>query len=160
MGGHGHGHHHDPYVVPKPEIYNNQVEKINELNYLQKELAKRGLKDPWIRLVAFLPFKMNIDSTIKRELHFWYFVHFQIICFFFLRFLGMKCGGITQKSGDTQDCVLSNLCLLDCHWVLLVQLRPLHMKSISGSMNITVTVTMDTAVTINYDYTSYVDDFS
>lgn len=84
MGGHGHGHHHDPYVVPKPEIYNNQVEKINELNYLQKELAKRGLKDPWIRLVGFLPFKMNIDSTIKRELHFWYFVHFQIICFFYV----------------------------------------------------------------------------
>lgn len=45
----GHGHHHEPYVVPKAEIYNNQVEKINELNYLQKELAKRGLKDPWIR---------------------------------------------------------------------------------------------------------------
>lgn len=50
MGGHGHGHH-EPYVVPKPEIYNNQVEKIKELKYLQNELAKRGLKDPWIRFV-------------------------------------------------------------------------------------------------------------
>lgn len=103
MGGHGHGHHHDPYVVPKPEIYNNQVEKINELNYLQKELAKRGLKDPWIRLVGFLPFEMNIDSAINRELHFCYFTFSHHM--FFLRFLGMKCGGITQKSGDIQDYV-------------------------------------------------------
>lgn len=50
MGGHGHDHHHhEPYTVPKPEIYNNQVHKIEQLNYLQTELAKRGLKDPWIR---------------------------------------------------------------------------------------------------------------
>lgn len=50
MGGHGHGdHHHAPYTVPKAEIYNNQVSKIRELNILQNELAKRGLKDPWIR---------------------------------------------------------------------------------------------------------------
>lgn len=47
----GHDHHHAPYTVPKPEIYNNQVEKIEHLNYLQNELAKRGLKDPWIRFV-------------------------------------------------------------------------------------------------------------
>lgn len=45
----GHGHHHDPYTVPKAEVYNNQVEKIEQLNKLQNELAKRGLKDPWIR---------------------------------------------------------------------------------------------------------------
>lgn len=48
----GHGHHHDPYTVPKPEIYNNQVEKIRQLSKLQNDLAKRGLKDPWIRFVA------------------------------------------------------------------------------------------------------------
>lgn len=47
----GHGHHHEPYTVPKPEIYSNQVEKIEELNYIQNELAKRGLKDPWMRFV-------------------------------------------------------------------------------------------------------------
>ncbi|XP_031616730.1 NADH dehydrogenase [ubiquinone] 1 beta subcomplex subunit 3 [Contarinia nasturtii] len=49
MGGHDHGHHNAPYIVPKPEIYNNQVEKISELRNYQNELAKRGLKDPWIR---------------------------------------------------------------------------------------------------------------
>lgn len=52
MGGDGHGHHHAPYVVPKPEVYANQVDKIRELNRLQNELAKRGLKDPWIRFVC------------------------------------------------------------------------------------------------------------
>lgn len=49
MGGHGHdhGHHHEPYKVPKPEIY--KVGNIPELIMVQEELAKRGLKDPWIR---------------------------------------------------------------------------------------------------------------
>lgn len=52
MGGHGHGHHHEPYTVPKPETWtHNQVDKIYELNILKTELAKRGLKDPWIRFV-------------------------------------------------------------------------------------------------------------
>lgn len=54
MGGHGHGDHHAPYTVPKAEIYNNQVSKIRELNILQNELAKRGLKDPWIRYALLL----------------------------------------------------------------------------------------------------------
>lgn len=54
MGGHGHGHHHEPYVVPKPEVYNKvNVDSIKELRELKTELAKRGLKDPWIRF-AFL----------------------------------------------------------------------------------------------------------
>lgn len=54
MGGHEHGHHHEPYVVPKPEVYNNvNVDSIKELRKLKTELAKRGLKDPWIRFVFF-----------------------------------------------------------------------------------------------------------
>lgn len=48
MGGHGHGHH-DPYKVPSADIYSNKVNGIRELKMLQDELAKRGLKDPWIR---------------------------------------------------------------------------------------------------------------
>lgn len=52
MGGHDHGHHHAPYTVPKPETYRaSEVDKIYELSLLKKELAKKGLKDPWIRFV-------------------------------------------------------------------------------------------------------------
>lgn len=56
MGGHGHdahghGHHHEPYHVPKPEFYANKADKIPELVMVKEELAKRGLKDPWLRLV-------------------------------------------------------------------------------------------------------------
>lgn len=47
MGGHGHGDHHEEYKVPKPEIY--KVEDAPELLYVKEELAKRGLKDPWLR---------------------------------------------------------------------------------------------------------------
>lgn len=49
MGGHDHGHHHEPYKVPNPNIY--KVENAKELVYLRDELAKRGLKDPWIRYI-------------------------------------------------------------------------------------------------------------
>lgn len=54
--GHGHGHHHEPYTVPKPEYYANKVDKIPELIMVKEELAKRGLKDPWLRLVIELFF--------------------------------------------------------------------------------------------------------
>lgn len=47
MGGHDHKHDHAPYKVPSPDIY--KVENAEELMYLRDELAKRGLKDPWIR---------------------------------------------------------------------------------------------------------------
>lgn len=56
MGGHGHGHHHEPYTVPKPESYSNKVEGIKELRELQDKLAKRGLKDPWIRFDRYIHF--------------------------------------------------------------------------------------------------------
>lgn len=56
MGGHGHGHehghHHEPYKVPSPDIY--KVENASELVYLREELAKRGLKDPWIRYIMHI----------------------------------------------------------------------------------------------------------
>lgn len=51
MGGHGHGdhghHHHDPYTVPKANIY--KIESAPQLVEVQQALAKRGLKDPWLR---------------------------------------------------------------------------------------------------------------
>lgn len=57
MGGHGHDHgHHEPYKVPKPDIY--KVEATPELIYLRDELAKRGLKDPWIRFVSTILFSL------------------------------------------------------------------------------------------------------
>lgn len=56
MGGHGHGdhghHHHDPYTVPKASIY--KIENAPQVLEVQQALAKRGLKDPWARLVVFL----------------------------------------------------------------------------------------------------------
>lgn len=45
----GHGHHHEPYKVPNASIYDNKAHTIQELKMLQDELAKVGLKDPWIR---------------------------------------------------------------------------------------------------------------
>ncbi|KAK9306411.1 hypothetical protein QLX08_002924 [Tetragonisca angustula] len=46
MGGHGHGH--EPELeIPSPDIY--KVENVPELKLVQDELAKLGLKDPWLR---------------------------------------------------------------------------------------------------------------
>jgi len=41
------GHHHTEYKIPNASIY--KVEGIPELEQLQNELKRRGLKDPWIR---------------------------------------------------------------------------------------------------------------
>ena len=46
MGGHDHGHH-DPYTVPKASTY--KVSDAPQLVEVEKALAKRGLKDPWLR---------------------------------------------------------------------------------------------------------------
>lgn len=43
MGGHG----HQPYKIPSPDVY--KVEDVPELKRVQEELAKKGLKDPWLR---------------------------------------------------------------------------------------------------------------
>jgi len=43
MGGHG----HQPYKIPNPDIY--KVEDVPELKHVQEVLAKKGLKDPWLR---------------------------------------------------------------------------------------------------------------
>lgn len=43
----GHGHHHAPYTVPKADVY--KVADCPELIKLEQALARRGLKDPWIR---------------------------------------------------------------------------------------------------------------
>lgn len=44
MGGHGHG---SPIKIPNPDIY--KVEDAPKLKLVQEELAKLGLKDPWLR---------------------------------------------------------------------------------------------------------------
>ncbi|XP_041972914.1 NADH dehydrogenase [ubiquinone] 1 beta subcomplex subunit 3 [Aricia agestis] len=48
MGGHGHG---PPYVVTKASDYS--IKGIWELEELEKALARKGLKDPWIRNEAW-----------------------------------------------------------------------------------------------------------
>ncbi|XP_066253214.1 NADH dehydrogenase [ubiquinone] 1 beta subcomplex subunit 3 [Euwallacea similis] len=49
MGGHGdHGHGHGPpYVIPDYRIY--KVSDVPRLVEIEKALAARGLKDPWLR---------------------------------------------------------------------------------------------------------------
>lgn len=44
MGGHGHG---EPYHVPDYKTF--KIEGIKELEELEAALAKKCLKDPWIR---------------------------------------------------------------------------------------------------------------
>lgn len=41
------GHKFQPYKMPDPDIY--KVEDVPELKRVQEELAKKGLKDPWLR---------------------------------------------------------------------------------------------------------------
>uniref|UniRef100_U5ERX7 NADH dehydrogenase [ubiquinone] 1 beta subcomplex subunit 3 n=1 Tax=Corethrella appendiculata TaxID=1370023 RepID=U5ERX7_9DIPT len=43
----GHGHHHHEYKVPSASIY--RVEDAPQLVQVRDALAKRGLKDPWLR---------------------------------------------------------------------------------------------------------------
>lgn len=45
MGGHG----HEAYKIPDYKVF--QVKGVPQLEELEKALAKKGLKDPWIRLV-------------------------------------------------------------------------------------------------------------
>ncbi|XP_032524096.2 NADH dehydrogenase [ubiquinone] 1 beta subcomplex subunit 3 [Danaus plexippus] len=48
MGGHGHG---APYTIPKYTEFN--IKGIPQLEELEKALAQKGLKDPWIRNEAW-----------------------------------------------------------------------------------------------------------
>lgn len=41
------GHKAQPYNIPNPEIY--KVEDVPQLKRVQEKLAKKGLKDPWLR---------------------------------------------------------------------------------------------------------------
>lgn len=43
----GHGHHSEPYTVPKADIY--KVENAPKLVQTRDALARVGLKDPWLR---------------------------------------------------------------------------------------------------------------
>ncbi|EZA52527.1 hypothetical protein DMN91_006410 [Ooceraea biroi] len=42
----GHGHK-PPYEIPDPSIF--KVEDVPDLKRVQEQLAKKGLKDPWLR---------------------------------------------------------------------------------------------------------------
>lgn len=46
-GGHDHHHHGPPYKVPDASIY--KVSDAPELVEVERALARRGLKDPWLR---------------------------------------------------------------------------------------------------------------
>ncbi|XP_011879637.1 PREDICTED: NADH dehydrogenase [ubiquinone] 1 beta subcomplex subunit 3 isoform X2 [Vollenhovia emeryi] len=46
MGGHEH-HKGPPYPIPSPDIY--KVDDVPELKRVQEQLAKKGLRDPWLR---------------------------------------------------------------------------------------------------------------
>ncbi|CAG9571018.1 unnamed protein product [Danaus chrysippus] len=48
MGGHGHG---APYTIPKYTEF--KTKGIPQLEELEKALAQKGLKDPWIRNEAW-----------------------------------------------------------------------------------------------------------
>ncbi|CAH2056988.1 unnamed protein product, partial [Iphiclides podalirius] len=48
MGGHGHG---PPYTIPDYKQF--KIEGIPQLEELEKALAKKGLRDPWIRNEAW-----------------------------------------------------------------------------------------------------------
>ncbi|PAV56750.1 hypothetical protein WR25_05011 [Diploscapter pachys] len=51
MGG---GHHsHEPFVIPKPEIYDN-FREFPQLKAHEERLAKLKLRDPWIKNYVFL----------------------------------------------------------------------------------------------------------
>lgn len=49
MGGHS---HEPPYKIPSYTTF--KVQGIPELEELEKALAKKGLRDPWIRYLLFL----------------------------------------------------------------------------------------------------------
>ncbi|XP_050355986.1 NADH dehydrogenase [ubiquinone] 1 beta subcomplex subunit 3 [Nymphalis io] len=48
MGGHG---HEPPYTIPKYTEF--QIKGIPQLQELEEALARKGLKDPWIRNEAW-----------------------------------------------------------------------------------------------------------
>lgn len=50
MGGHG---HEPPYTIPKYTDF--KVQGIPQLEELEQALAKKGLKDPWIRFAFPFP---------------------------------------------------------------------------------------------------------
>lgn len=46
MGGHGHGDHHE-IKIPDYKIY--KIENCPDLIGVQRALASKGLRDPWLR---------------------------------------------------------------------------------------------------------------
>lgn len=58
------GHKFEPYKIPDPSIY--KIEDVSELKNVQKELAKRGLKDPWLRNYVWR--YQNTQSVLMRKI--------------------------------------------------------------------------------------------
>ncbi|XP_049880271.1 NADH dehydrogenase [ubiquinone] 1 beta subcomplex subunit 3 [Pectinophora gossypiella] len=47
----GHGHHEPPYTIPSYKEF--KIDGIPQLQELERALAQKGLKDPWIRNEAW-----------------------------------------------------------------------------------------------------------
>ncbi|KAK3592445.1 hypothetical protein CHS0354_004876 [Potamilus streckersoni] len=80
MGG-GHDHHNE---IKIPDWRQYKVDGIKELEFLQKQLAARGLKDPWIRNEVWRYHPSNYGGAIKglakaffRSFH-WAFLAFAV----------------------------------------------------------------------------------
>jgi len=55
---HGHGSHHGHHAEPKfqvPDWRQYKIDGIKELEWTQKMLAAKGLRDPWLRYVFRQP---------------------------------------------------------------------------------------------------------
>ncbi|XP_020283854.1 NADH dehydrogenase [ubiquinone] 1 beta subcomplex subunit 3 [Pseudomyrmex gracilis] len=58
------GHSHQPYKIPSPDVY--KLEDVPELQRVQEKLAKKGLKDPWLRNYVWR--YKGTDTPFKRGL--------------------------------------------------------------------------------------------
>ncbi|XP_075985110.1 NADH dehydrogenase [ubiquinone] 1 beta subcomplex subunit 3 [Anticarsia gemmatalis] len=66
MGGHGHG---PPYTIPDYKSF--VVKGVPQLEELEQALAKKGLKDPWIRNEAWR-YHPGFGSKSKRAFKFFF----------------------------------------------------------------------------------------
>ncbi|KAL1494221.1 hypothetical protein ABEB36_009849 [Hypothenemus hampei] len=64
MGGHGHGHHEPPYTIPDYRIY--KVSDAPKLVLIEKALAAKGLKDPWLRNEVWRFDPKNVGTTSQK----------------------------------------------------------------------------------------------
>ena len=65
------GHHHEVHVPKVPDYSIYKIEDAPELVKLQERLAKKGLKDPWLRNHVW-----RYTLTPKTRTSHWVFLHF------------------------------------------------------------------------------------